>query len=275
MAMRLKQPGIAHYLLTRFNVRLDFDLPAKDVPNALGLDAGWLERRFGLFERYCLPSVAEQTNRSFRWLVFMDEDTPEAYKGRIRALAEKHDFLLPQFCRGFSGSEVLQRIDAIQASGADLRITSRLDNDDMLHPRYIERMQSRARAEASGRNLEKGFFLAFPLGCCLQGRDAYIQRYRNNPFSSYVSAPSVGKTVLDTDHRYIADMAPVVYEWHCPMWCQVIHGENVANELRGMYWPFERRFSQKAAPGPRHGPAWKIREFFTTAVRYATRRQGR
>lgn len=267
-------PKIAHFILTRFNVRLVFDMAERDAPKGLGLDSGWLERRFALYERYCLPSVAAQTVWDFRWLVFLDERTPSRYRDRMAALAEEHPFLMPVYCREFTAGEVLRVIGEHQPQETALRITSRLDNDDMLHPRYVERMQDRARAEAAaGRDLDTGFFLAFPLGCCLRGGDAYLQRYRNNPFSSYVSGPAAQRTVLDTDHRYIADMAPVVYEWRPPMWCQVIHGENVANALRGVYWPFERQFSRKAPRGNRHGLLWDIREFFTTAVLYVSRRQ--
>lgn len=267
-------PIVSHFILTRFNVRLVFDMSARDAPSGLGLDSGWLERRFALYERYCLPSVAAQTVRDFRWLVFMDEQTPSRYRDRMATLAAKHAFLVPVYCREFTAGEVLRSIGEHQPAGTALRITSRLDNDDMLHPGYVERVQARARAEAaSGRNLEEGFFLAFPLGCCLRGGDAYLQRYRNNPFCSYVSGPSVPRTVLDTDHRYIADMAPVIYEWRPPMWCQLIHGENVANALRGVYWPFERQFTRMAPREKRRGPLWGIREFFTTAIQYVSRRQ--
>jgi len=269
-------PNPVHFLLTRFNVRLKFDIPPRDIPPAPGLDPGWLERRFALYERYCLPSVEEQTVRDFRWLVFMDEETPARFRTRMETLAEKHSFLLPVFCREFTGKEVLRHMEIFQPAGSGLRITSRLDNDDMLHPRYIERVRSRACAEiAAGRDAEQGFFIAFPLGCCLRGADAYIQRYRNNPFVSYVSLPTASRTVLDSDHRYIADMAPVVHEWRAPMWCQVIHGENVANALRGVYWPFERLFSRKASRDCSHSAVWRIREFCSTAVRYVTRSQGR
>ena len=43
----------------------------------------WLEHRFEIFERYCLPSVAAQTSRNFTWLCLFDAATPESCRRRI------------------------------------------------------------------------------------------------------------------------------------------------------------------------------------------------
>ena len=89
-----------------------------------------------------------------------------------------------------------------------------------------------------------------------------------------MSAPETDRTVLGTDHRYVADVAPVVFEWCRPLWCQTIHGENVANRLRGLYWPGGRRsaFSPFAAQNPRRSCTWKTLEFLRSIHAYACRR---
>ena len=48
-----------HVLLTRFN------LPSKGHESLVRAQENWLRNRVVLFERYCLPSVAAQTCRSF------------------------------------------------------------------------------------------------------------------------------------------------------------------------------------------------------------------
>lgn len=53
----------------------------------------WLEHRFEVFERYCLPSVAAQTSGNFTWLCLFDAATPEPYRSRI----EGYKARCPQF----------------------------------------------------------------------------------------------------------------------------------------------------------------------------------
>lgn len=215
---------------------LQFDLPPGQRGGRVGLDPGWLTRRFELFDRVCLASVALQTEPDFRWLIFLDEATPDIFRDRMGALAAAHDFLTPVYCDRFADDTVLPEIQRRESTNR-VRITTRLDNDDAIHPRLIERVQQLARRHQQHQDLDRGFFISFPIGCCERQGDFYLQRYRYNPFSSFVSSPATGRTVLGSDHRYIADVAPVVLQWCRPLWCQIIHGENVANRLRGIYWP--------------------------------------
>lgn len=265
--------SFGHFILTRFNVPLRFDLPPGQQPARLGLDPGWLARRFDLFERVCLASVARQTEPDFQWLVFLDEATPAAFRDRLAARAAAHPFLQPVYCSQFAEETVLPEIRRREAPDR-LRITTRLDNDDAIHPRLVERVRRIAQRQAPRQDLQRGFYVGFPLGCCERGGDFYLQRYRYNPFASYVSAPETDRTVLGADHRYVADVAPVVFEWTRPMWCQTIHGENVANRLRGAYWPGGARsaFGPLFPPPPSRSLIWKTAEFLRSAHAYAFHR---
>ena len=68
-----------HLIITRFNL----NLYARDKHDAPTRTERWLEHRFEIFERYCLPSVAAQINPNFRWLCLFDAATPAAYRRRI------------------------------------------------------------------------------------------------------------------------------------------------------------------------------------------------
>ena len=57
-----------HLIITRFNL----NLYARDKHDAPTRTERWLAHRFEVFERYCLPSVAAQTNPNFRWLCLFD-----------------------------------------------------------------------------------------------------------------------------------------------------------------------------------------------------------
>lgn len=265
--------SFGHFILTRFNVPLQFDLPPGQQPKHMGIDPGWLARRFDLFERVCLASVARQTEPDFQWLVFLDEATPAAFRDRMAALAAAHPFLQPVFCSRFDDPAVLPEIRRRETPGR-LRITTRLDNDDAIHPRLIEQVQRLAQRHLNAQDLARGFFISFPVGCCERQGDFYLQRYRYNPFTSFVSAQECPRTVLGTDHRYIADAAPVVFHWCRPLWCQTIHGENVANRLRGIYWPggSHSTFGSFTQPGTTRNFSWKIAEFIRSAHAYAFHR---
>ncbi len=265
--------SFGHFILTRFNVPLQFDLPPGQQPRHMGIDPGWLARRFDLFERVCLASVARQTEPDFQWLVFLDVATPAAFRDRMAALAAAHPFLRPVFCSRFDDPTVLPEIRRRETPGR-LRITTRLDNDDAIHPHLIARVRRLAQRHAPCQDLQRGFFISFPIGCCEREGNFYLQRYRYNPFASYVSASETGRTVLGADHRYVADVAPVIFDWCRPMWCQVIHEENVANRLRGVYWPWggSSAFGPFAQTETPRTPFWKMGEFFRSAQSYALRR---
>ncbi len=265
--------SFGHFILTRFNVPLKFDLPPERQPERPGLDPAWLARRFDLFERVCLASVARQTQPDFQWLVFLDEATPAAFRDRLATLAAAHSCLQPVYCGRFDDETVLPEIRKRETPGR-LRITTRLDNDDAIHPTLIARVRHLARRHAPRQDLRRGFFISFPIGCCEREGDFYLQRYRYNPFASYVSAPETDRTVLGADHRYVADVAPVVLDWTRPMWCQTIHGENVANRLRGVYWPGGARsaFGPPVAPVAHRSWTWKTSEFLRSIHAYACHR---
>ena len=272
--MRGEVNDFNHFILTRFNMPLHADLPPGQFPSRMGLDPGWLARRFDLFEAVCLASVCRQTNPAFRWLVFLDEATPAPYRDRMAKWAARHPFLSPIFCSQISEESELLEIRKREAPG-QIRITTRLDNDDAIHPRLIERIRRLAQRQAPIQDLQRGFFISFPIGCCERKGDFYLQRYRFNPFSSFVSAAETNRTVRGVDHRRIADVAPVVFHWCRPMWCQTIHGENVANRLRGVYWPGGGRsvFGPYAQSRPRRFPAWVVRECSRSLWAYALRKE--
>ncbi len=249
----------AHFILTRFN------LPLKSGPSAprMGVDEGWLARRFELFERVCLPSVDRQTEGAFQWLVFMDWATPLAFKEKMAALTVRHDFLRPVYCSQFDEETVLAEIRRREEPGG-VRITTPLDNDDALHPRMIERVQELAQPRLAALDLNRGFLVAFPIGCCERNGDFYVCRDRRNSFASFVSAPECSRTVMQAE-----ESVPVVVKHAWPMWCQTIHGDNVSNRLRGVYWPGGG--SSEFGPGVTNGfprsISWQCGEVIRSAAR--------
>ena len=80
-----------HYILTRFNLRLW----TKDKNRNNTRTEEWLKNRFELFERFCLPSIMNQTSQSFKWIVLFDINTPEKYKERIKSYEKACQHFFP------------------------------------------------------------------------------------------------------------------------------------------------------------------------------------
>lgn len=84
-----------HFILTRFN--LPIFQPKVGEKKVSHLDEEYLNYRFDLFERFCLPSVKGQTCQDFRWFVLFDAATPAVFRKRIGSLQEEYDRLIPCF----------------------------------------------------------------------------------------------------------------------------------------------------------------------------------
>lgn len=83
-----------HYIITRFNLPVfKPKVDGAEVPSAC--DENYLNYRFGLFERYCLPSIKNQSCQNFKWLILMDARTPDKFKKRLETLHNEYDNLRP------------------------------------------------------------------------------------------------------------------------------------------------------------------------------------
>lgn len=207
-------------LLTRFNCR--FDAPWTSV----ALQTDWLSARFELFERYCLPSVLQQTQPAFTWIIFFDRATPEPFKSRAYALAS--DNIRPVFVDYLTGDLVRSTIRDHIPTHCSHVITSRLDNDDGLAIDYVERVLSAYRPADTPEylNITKGVILH--RGRIYQRRDAH------NAFVS-LAEPVEGtiQGVWARVHTEIHHHAPVRQISGGPGWLQVVHGANISNKVRG------------------------------------------
>lgn len=260
-----------HFILTRFNVRITYETMNPNVRP--GIDETWLKNRFELYERLCLPSVARQTTKSFRWLLFMDVDTPVAYKTRMSELSNKYSFIIPIYCENGEEQTIVDAMNDIALPDCT-RIMTRLDNDDAIHSEMLENIQNIAMANMSGSKNDGGFFITFPLGYTQSKGDYYLQRFRCNPFISFVADASIGKSIFYWYHTKIAEFAPVIFSYKRPMWCQVIHHENVLNSIRGVYWPWGK-YSGMITGIDDQGPrsfTWQCREFWRSFKKYILRK---
>jgi len=127
-----------HYLITRFNVKIDGYGPEYFPPGVRNVS--WEQERLPLFEHFCASTVAGQSTANFRWLIYCDTSTDIAILDEIRRIVAQVPgvgvFLVADFKKMISHLR-----DVCASSSTTYVITSRLDNDDGLGRDYIRMVQ--------------------------------------------------------------------------------------------------------------------------------------
>ncbi len=216
---------LAHVVITRFN------LPTPGREAAHRNRPGWLEERFDLFERYCLPGMAAQTGQDFAWLVFFDEQTPDWARNRIAAARKVRDFE-PVFTGMFPAEGWARAVRSV--IGAPLAgrrvVTSNLDNDDALGFDALARVRAAAEAHDPGVR----YAINLPDGYVLAGDSLYAHRHLHNAFTHLVEPDDDQlATTMSIRHMELFRHVPVVQAEGPGAWLQVVHGGNVSNKVRG------------------------------------------
>jgi hypothetical protein len=215
-----------HLLLTQFNVAEEASAAKKST------DLDWLNHRFDLFERYCYPTVRAQVNASFRWLVFLNARTPDAFKDRVREYA-KWPVFAPIYIDVISDEAIRQAILAHLPEGTRYLITSRVDTDDGLCRDFMRLVQSQFDRQART-------FINFANGFVLHDEKLYLRRYPGgNSFVSLIESVDGFRGIFFEDHTQISKWGPIK-EIQCkPAWLQVIHHCNLVNTVQGMRCPLK------------------------------------
>lgn len=225
------QKDLQHFILTRFNLLLW----NKDKENNKVRTREWLEHRFFLFEKYCLPSIKSQTCQDFEWIVLFDGSTPENYKDRIMYFQKECPQLVPVFVEPLKGRYFAEifRTEIGKRLYAKRVVSTYLDNDDALNVRFVEDIQKRVAS------LKDKTFVFYDDGYQLYTDYNYMMRihYPKNHFVSVVENgnpnPNVVRGVYGYGSHYYIDKIEGVNIEHVKnlgMWCEVIHEKNMGND---------------------------------------------
>lgn len=210
---------IDHVLLTRFN------LPSAGVESIVRAQEGWLRSRMDLFERYCVPSVAAQTNQNFVWLIYFDPQSPHWLLERIEEYRAKGTFV-PVFRPTFDATELVADIRSVVGEPRSELITTNLDNDDGLAVDFVERLQA-------GPPPPERTALYFSRGLIKSPEGLYLRVDRRNAFCSVREAWLAPGTCWLDWHDLLPRHMPVQEIGGPPGWLQVVHGKNVSNRVLG------------------------------------------
>ncbi|MGO9428257.1 glycosyltransferase [Rhodoblastus sp.] len=236
-----------HLILTRFNCSNSRSPNDREIP--IRSRPGWMEERFELFERYCLPSVLAQTNQNFEWRIYFDRHTSPEHLERARRGIAGRDNIRLVLCDIYGSETAQEDLARDLPESLEWLVTTRFDNDDALHREFVERLHGEIRPGT----MES---LNFPLGVVYGQGKTYLSRQESNAFIS-LSEPFVPdfRTVLAIRHEKMDSVAPVRNIDGGPAWMQVVHDRNVSNKLRGRRLPCARLLEgfEKVDLGPAMG----------------------
>lgn len=219
------------FLLTRFNLIL---FP-KDKEGLSTKTEKWLVDRFRLFDKYCFPSILNQSYKGFIWIVLFDDKTPEKYKKKIISYQDQMKNFLPVYFGSEEAKSYNSYVNQVISEHKDessLLITARVDNDDALHRDFIKNV-----ALLKDNRDELIHFFSFGIGLqYYEETNLSIKlRYIKNHFLVAVSNmydKENAKNILEFFHDIISDYG---IPFDCiinkePMWVEVVHKHNVNND---------------------------------------------
>lgn len=217
-----------HFLITRFNLKNPEWLDQNKEYYVLS--DNWLKDRFDIFETYCLPSVKNQSNQNFIWLVFFDVDTPKHFLSKIHEIAENFENFKPIFIDGFKelGNELKLQIERNQLHTDDYFITTRLDNDDIIHKDFIKTIQDLYIPQSKSIiDLRLGYQVIL-----LKNNTTEIRNFKvsYNPFLSVITKLSDFDNLMTQKHNYWKVIPHKIIHDTQHMWIQVIHQNNKLNQ---------------------------------------------
>jgi hypothetical protein len=218
-------PVLAHFLITRFNVR------SSGALSGVSSRPHWLDRRIGLFERYCLPSVQSQSRTDFNWLLYFDAETPQPYRAIFESYGKLKNVIPVYLGRNeFRGERIRADILGHIDDSTTHILTTRLDNDDAISRDFVEILREHVHTT------EKRAY-NFRIGLVLHEGKTYATRDPSNAFISLCEPLEDFGTVWRTQHTDLRHIAPVRQIDGPATWLQVVHDMNVKNRVKGRRVP--------------------------------------
>lgn len=185
-----------------------------------------MRKRLHLFGTFTLPSMLRQTDQDFKLLVLTSPHMPERFVGELKDLIG-----------GAPNVELVMRPPRPHAAAlrntlneafgdAAVRISFRLDDDDAVSIRFIERLRA---MPVQGPN---PFFVSFSQGITVMNADGRMQRAAIGelPFCSagltlFAQAP-VTEVVYDHPHQRCYAHRPTWVVSETPMFIRNLHDDN-------------------------------------------------
>lgn len=258
-----------HYIVTRFNLPI-FQPKVNGIVYS-SCSEEYLNYRFDLFEKYCMPSIINQTCQNFKWLVLFDAHTPELFRRRVSSWHERYDNLIPCYLDMEDYKEVPQeyidlcaeyesRVDnkygskrydlATFEQERPLRLVTPLFIKDAIRkcssndPDYYittridnddafhKNMIATIQSRFHEDQRSVVYDFVYTYKYILNERIVYRYSLKNGHYISLVeSSKELFKSALFWNHLYAEYFSEVNHFFQAPLQTELIHGSNVVNDF--------------------------------------------
>jgi len=228
-----KTPSTMHIVITRY--ALSFD--------GASINREWLDDRRNIFTNVTIPSMNLQTSKDFTWVILIDESILRTESDFLQKyISSEVNVLFRPGNSPFNHDPHYWKLNFPIIPQGFRILTTRLDSDDWVNPKFIEKVQKVAH------RLKKDTAIFFPIGLNIDTlkKELRILFFRNNQFASFLEHPThyPFQTVHKLDHTDLSlhGNAKMVYR-NFFMWGTVVHARNILNASRGIKVPkFIARF---------------------------------
>lgn len=231
-----------HIIVTRYSLKSKTMLSGatQEIIKDEITRSAWLAHRNDLFSKFCLPSLVGQKVRPALWILLMD--ISDEWISKELGL-DTYDWILPLYIQsGQTGfSETKKAIRQFEKD-SDNRVykISRLDNDDMLASNFISVIAEYPEEELAERSTsaKTPFAIVAQRGCRWDGKKNIVFDFPTCPFITYLyKADDVKKgnfsLPLAINHMKVREFPHLLTTTDEPLWCQVIHDQNLKNQMIG------------------------------------------
>lgn len=219
-----------HYLITRFNVPIE--QWNRDKKGLVTLDEAWMSHRLELFRRFCVPTIAGQTEKNFKWIIYCDKQTDSFALDQIHKAIQEIQNASIWFATDFN--QLLNDLKLlILNADTSFVITSRVDNDDGLGANFIKEVQRHfVEKDNTIINLNGGILYDEEKRILTEIRDKKYNHYGSlveeiKPADNLVSVlgyphdkPPSHYHVINVDCRF--------------SWLKIIHSRNLSSRTHGV-----------------------------------------
>lgn len=248
-----------HFIITRFNINFGHN---KDKFGIDTLTDNWMDKRFELFERFCFPSVKNQSVDNFEWLLLFDENTPQKYQNNIQYYQSQLSSIIPVYLSSpTSNFEIVKSVLEKIPNDINYIITTRIDNDDAMHRDHILEVQKLFDQQNDCFiRFINGYNYHEPSGLLLKRKARTL-----NHFCSRIEAIKKGvETVIAIDHTKISELDNVeiidIEDSGKRLWVEVVHETNVSNRFRLLIPEIKRSKLKEFNVMEK----WKLKDFVRT-----------
>jgi len=160
-----------------------------------------MEKKFHVFHNVTLPSIKKQTDTNFTWLIYSSDKLPQEYKDRL--LQYRNDKIHIIFVKNF---KEMYSDSRKQLEGKKNYSTTRLDDDDGLHPKFLESLN---KYDSNPQHI-----ISFPRGQKIKRvKDKYVIKGDVNYKKIATGLSAIDMNIFSAgNHMKVDDKYPVIYD---------------------------------------------------------------